>query len=81
MPSLLPGKFGLSLIGETLAFLIDPISKSRILGAKFLLSSGFDNFSWREGYPEIFHKLLGRSLFAQKDEEHRRNQRLIMPDF
>ncbi|BAU13991.1 cytochrome P450 [Leptolyngbya sp. NIES-3755] len=68
------------------------VFKSHILGkpavfmvgaeaVEFLLSSGFDNFSWREGYPETFHKLLGRSLFAQEGEEHRRNRRLIMPAF
>ncbi|MBD1825598.1 cytochrome P450 [Cyanobacteria bacterium FACHB-DQ100] len=68
------------------------VFKSHILGkpavfmmgaeaVEFLLSTGFENFSWRDGYPETFHKLLGRSLFAQEGEEHRRNRRLIMPAF
>jgi cytochrome P450 len=48
---------------------------------EFVLSSGFSHFSWRDGYPETFQKLLGRSLFVQEDEEHRRNRRLIMPAF
>lgn len=48
---------------------------------EFLLVSGFDHFSWREGYPETFKILLGRSLFVQEGEEHRRNRKLIMPAF
>lgn len=68
------------------------VFKSHILGkpavfmvgaeaVEFLLSTGFENFTWRDGYPETFHQLLGRSLFAQEGEEHRRNRRLIMPAF
>lgn len=48
---------------------------------EFLLSTGFEHFSWRDGYPETFQQLLGRSLFVQEGEEHRRNRRLIMPAF
>ncbi len=68
------------------------IFKSRILGrpavfmvgpaaVEFLLSTGFDHFSWAEGWPDPFKRLLGRSLFVQEGEEHRRNRRLIMPAF
>ncbi|MBW4526228.1 MAG: cytochrome P450 [Phormidium tanganyikae FI6-MK23] len=68
------------------------VFKTRVLGkpavfmvgseaVEFLLSTGFENFSWRDGYPETFQKLLGRSLFVQEGEEHRRNRRLIMPAF
>jgi retinoid hydroxylase len=69
-----------------------PIFKSRILGrptvfmvgpeaVEFLLVSGFDNFSWADGWPDAFQRLLGRSLFVQEGAEHRRNRRLIMPAF
>ena len=68
------------------------IFKSRILGrptvfmvgpdaVEFLLSTGFDHFSWADGWPDPFKVLLGRSLFVQEGEEHRRNRRLIMPAF
>lgn len=68
------------------------IFKSRIIGrpivfmagadaVEFLLSSGFEHFSWRDGWPDTFKILLGRSLFVQEGEEHRRNRRLIMPAF
>jgi retinoid hydroxylase len=68
------------------------IFKSRVIGrpivfmagaeaVEFLLSSGFDHFSWADGWPETFRLLLGRSLFLQEGEEHRRNRRLIMPAF
>ncbi len=46
---------------------------------EFLLSSHIEYFSWREGWPENFKTLLGKSLFIQDGEEHRRNRRLIMP--
>lgn len=69
-----------------------PIFRSHILGrptvfmvgaeaVEFLLSSHFDHFSWREGWPDTFKSLLGRSLFVQEGEEHRRNRKLIMPAF
>ncbi|KAM3098102.1 cytochrome P450 [Phormidesmis sp. 146-35] len=69
-----------------------PIFKSHIIGrptvfmvgaeaVEFLLSSHFDHFSWREGWPDTFKSLLGRSLFVQEGEEHRRNRKLIMPAF
>jgi retinoid hydroxylase len=68
------------------------IFKSRIIGrpivfmvgaeaVEFLLSSGFDHFSWEAGWPDTFKLLLGRSLFLQDGEEHRRNRRLMMPAF
>jgi len=69
-----------------------PIFKTHILGrptvvmtgpeaAKFILSSNMHCFSWRDGWPPTFRELLGRSLFLQEGEEHRRNRRLLMPAF
>ncbi|MEO0803252.1 MAG: cytochrome P450 [Cyanobacteria bacterium J06642_2] len=69
-----------------------PIFKSRLIGrptvfmvgaeaAEFLLTKGFDYFSWREGWPATFRLLLGESLFLQEGAEHRRNRRLLMPAF
>ncbi len=54
-----------------------PIFKTHILGrstvflagpeaAEFLLSSHYDHFSWRDGWPESFKLLLGQSLFLQE---------------
>ncbi len=68
------------------------IFRTRVLGrnavfmvgaeaAEFVLSSGMEHLSWREGWPITFKKLLGRSLFVQEGEEHRRNRRLMMPAF
>ncbi|PZU99733.1 MAG: cytochrome P450 [Pseudanabaena sp.] len=68
------------------------ISKTNLLGkptifmigseaAEFVLSSHMDCFSWRDGWPDNFKKLLGESLFLQDGEEHRRNRRLMMPAF
>ena len=48
---------------------------------EFILSSHFDYFSWREGWPANFRELLGESLFLQEGEEHRRNRKLLMPAF
>lgn len=48
---------------------------------KLILSSHFDHFSWREGWPPNFRELLGESLFLQDGEEHRRNRKLLMPAF
>ncbi|MBD1919933.1 cytochrome P450 [Microcoleus sp. FACHB-831] len=99
-----PGSIGLPVVGETLAFLLDPqfiqkrykqygsIFKTKIIGrptvfmigpeaVEFVLSSHFDHFSWREGWPDTFKLLLGESLFVQDGEEHRRNRRLMMPAF
>lgn len=47
----------------------------------FILSSHFDHFSWRDGWPKTFQELLGRSLFLQEGEEHRRNRKLLIPAF
>ncbi len=69
-----------------------PIFKSRFLGrplvflvgaeaAEFMLSSHFDTFSWKDGWPATFRILLGESLFLQEGEEHRRNRKLMMPAF
>ena len=68
------------------------IFKTRLLGrpavfmigseaAEFVLSSHMDHFSWQDGWPESFKLLLGRSLFLQEGDEHRRNRRLMMPAF
>jgi cytochrome P450 len=69
-----------------------PIFRSRVLGrstvflvgpeaAEFVLSSGMEHFTWQDGWPDSFKILLGRSLFLQEGEEHRRNRRLMMPAF
>lgn len=69
-----------------------PVFKTRVVGkpavfmmgadaVEFILASGFDHFTWRDGWPETFKILLGRSLFLQEGEEHRRNRKLIMPAF
>lgn len=68
------------------------IFKSRILGRptvfmigpeanQFILSSHFDHFSWRDGWPPNFKELLGNSLFVQEGEEHRKNRKLLAPAF
>ena len=46
-----------------------------------ILSSHFEHFSWREGWPPNFRELLGEALFLQDGEEHRRNRKLLMPAF
>ena len=48
---------------------------------KLILSTHFDCFSWREGWPANFQELLGESLFLQDGAEHRRNRKLLMPAF
>jgi retinoid hydroxylase len=48
---------------------------------KFILSTHFDKFSWRDGWPDNFKELLGASLFLQEGAEHQRNRRLLMPAF
>ena len=48
---------------------------------KFILATNFDNFSWRDGWPDNFQELLGASLFLQEGAEHQRNRRLLMPAF
>jgi retinoid hydroxylase len=69
-----------------------PIFKTRFLGrplvflvgaeaAEFLLSSHFESFSWKDGWPATFRLLLGESLFLQEGETHRRNRKLMMPAF
>ena len=63
------------IFGRPTVFMVGPDA------VEFLLSSGFKNFSWREGWFDTFKILLGRSLFVQEGEEHRRNRRLMMPAF
>jgi retinoid hydroxylase len=48
---------------------------------KFILSTHFDKFSWRDGWPDNFKELLGASLFLQEGAEHQRNRKLLMPAF
>jgi len=48
---------------------------------KFILSTHFDRFSWRDGWPDNFKELLGASLFLQEGAEHQRNRKLLMPAF
>jgi retinoid hydroxylase len=48
---------------------------------KFILSTNFDQFSWRDGWPDNFKELLGESLFLQEGTEHQRNRKLLMPAF
>lgn len=48
---------------------------------KFILSTHFDRFSWRDGWPDNFRALLGASLFLQEGSEHQRNRKLLMPAF
>lgn len=48
---------------------------------KFILSTHFDLFSWRDGWPDNFRELLGASLFLQEGAEHQRNRKLLMPAF
>ena len=69
-----------------------PIFKSHIMGnpcivvtgdkaVEFILSKGMDNLSWGNGWPGTFKELLGRSLFVQDGEEHRKKRRLLMNAF
>lgn len=48
---------------------------------RFVLQTGMDNFSWRDGWPPTFIELLGESLFVQDGENHRKKRQLIMPAF
>jgi cytochrome P450 len=48
---------------------------------RFLLSTGMNYFSWRNGWPVTFKSLLGESLFVQDGEEHRVKRKLLMPAF
>ncbi len=48
---------------------------------RFILQTHFDHFSWRDGWPKNFQELLGKSLFLQEGEEHKKNRRLLMPAF
>ncbi|MCA9881859.1 MAG: cytochrome P450 [Anaerolineae bacterium] len=69
-----------------------PIWKTRVLGRdiavfmgpeanRFVLQTGAQYFSWRDGWPPTFVELLGHSLFVQDGEEHRQKRKLIMPAF
>lgn len=69
-----------------------PVFKTRILGRptvivigadanRMVLSSDFDRFSWRQGWPNTFKELLGESLFIMDGVEHQRKRKLLMPAF
>ncbi|MBD2441406.1 cytochrome P450 [Nostoc sp. FACHB-110] len=65
--------FKTNLIGRPTVVMVGPKA------IEFVLSSHIEHFSWREGWPGTFKRLLGHSLFVQDGQEHRRNRRLIMP--
>jgi retinoid hydroxylase len=67
--------FRTNVLGRNSVFMVGPEA------AEFVLSSGMEYLSWREGWPQTFKTLLGRSLFVQEGEEHRRNRKLMMPAF
>ena len=48
---------------------------------RFVLSTGLDYLSWREGWPSSYRVLFGESLFMQDGEEHRQKRKLLMPAF
>jgi retinoid hydroxylase len=54
---------------------------SGVAANKFILATGFDKFSWQDGWPKAFKELLGESLFLQEGATHQRNRRLMMPAF
>lgn len=69
-----------------------PLFKTRVLGRniavfvgpeanRFVLQTGMQYFSWRDGWPGTFKEMLGESLFVQDGAEHRQKRRLIMPAF
>lgn len=61
--------------GKPAVFMVGPEA------LEFVLSSGMGHLSWGDGWPATFRQLLGRSLFLQDGDEHRRNRKLIMPAF
>ncbi|NER79691.1 MAG: cytochrome P450 [Leptolyngbya sp. SIO1D8] len=67
--------FKTHLLGRKAAVMMGPEAN------QFMLSTHFDHFSWRDGWPETFRELLGESLFLQEGEQHRRNRKLLMPAF
>lgn len=48
---------------------------------RFILQTGFDHFTWGDGWPVTFQKILGRSLFLQDGDEHKQKRKLLMPAF
>ncbi len=48
---------------------------------RFVLSTGMQYFSWREGLPGTYRILFGESLFAQDGAEARTKRRLLQPAF
>lgn len=69
-----------------------PIFKTHLLGRKtivvigaeanrMVLSTDFERFSWRQGWPGTFKELLGESLFIMDGPEHQHKRKLLMPAF
>lgn len=67
-----------------------PIFKTRILtrpaifmlgpdANRFILSEGFDLFTWHEGYSAILQGLFGKALFLMDGQEHQEMRGLILP--
>jgi len=48
---------------------------------RFILSSGMQHFSWREGSPSTYRILFGESLFVQDGGEHHQKRHLLLPAF
>lgn len=67
--------FKTKILGRPTVVMIGPEAN------QFILSTHMDCFSWRDGWPQSFKELLGRSLFLQEGEEHKRNRKLLMPAF
>ncbi len=67
--------FKTKILGRPTVVMIGPEAN------QFILSTHMDCFSWRNGWPQNFKELLGRSLFLQEGEEHKRNRKLLMPAF
>lgn len=67
--------FKTKILGRPTVVMSGPVAN------RFILQTHFDHFSWAKGWPKNFQELLGRSLFLQDGEEHRRNRKLLMPAF
>lgn len=48
---------------------------------RFIMQTGFDHFTWGDGWPITFREILGQSLFLQDGAEHRQKRKLLMPAF
>jgi cytochrome P450 len=68
-------------IFKTHIFFRPTVIMSGVEANRFLLSTGMEHFSWKEGWPITFKTLLGESLFVQDGDEHRQKRKLLMPAF